>query len=118
MCRQFRGGLQMKSVSKKLVYGLIGLVQFAALKSSLAYDGGATDRPGPLNKDGASIPAAAVDPETLIEYQNLLSTHFGISSDIMEVTYHDESQTVDLSTFDGHTIRVSPMAQQGSPNGE
>jgi hypothetical protein len=107
----------MKSSLRKLVFGLVGLVPFVALKSPLASEPRAANQVG--TQAGATVPAAAVDPDTLNDYQNLINADFGISSDIIELNYHDESQTVDLSTFDGHTVTVPIHTMHtGSPNGE
>lgn len=108
----------MNSKLKKVLFGMIGLIPFAALKSPLASDGGAANR-GSLGETGTSVPAAAVDPQTLSDYQNVISTDFGISSDIIGLKYHDELQTVDISTFDGHTVSIPIHTMHtGSPNGE
>ena len=104
----------MKSSLKKIALGLIGLVPFAALKSPLAAE------VPPANKAStpASTPASAIDPSELNDYQDLIRTNYGITSDIIGLNYHDESQTVDLSTYDGNTVTVDMLDMHPVPNGE
>jgi hypothetical protein len=103
----------MKPGMKKIVIGLIGLIPFVGLRSSFAAGSASS------GEASTTVSASDVDSQTLIDYQDLIRTYYGISSDIVNLNYHDESQTVDLSTFDGNTVTV-PIHEMrvGSPNGE
>ena len=107
----------MKPGLKKIALGLIGLVPFVALKSPLAAELGTATSKASTEAE-TTIPAAVVDPQELNGYQDLIRTNFGVRSDIIGLSYHDESQTVDLSTFDGHTLTVSVCDSHPVPNGE
>jgi hypothetical protein len=107
----------MKSGIKKFVISLIGLIPFAVTKASLAESQRADC---PLTPEVSnSVCVTEIDSQTLEDYQNLIRNNYGLSSDIITINYHYESQTVDLSTFDGHiiTIPINEM-RVASPNGE
>jgi hypothetical protein len=111
--------MKMKPGMKKIVLGLFGLIPFVALKSPLAEASQSANCPPSGDGSGTSVAATDVDPQTLAEYQDLIRTNYGVSSDIVNLNYHEESQTVDLSTFDGHTVTVVMREMHtGSPNGE
>jgi hypothetical protein len=102
----------MKSGMKKVVIGLIGLIPLVGLRTSFA--AGNTS----AGEASTQVSATDVDPQTLSDYQDLIRNNYGLSSDIVNLNYHDESQTVDLSTFDGHTVTVPIEEMRPSPNGE
>jgi hypothetical protein len=108
----------MKLDMKKIVFTLIALIPFAALKSPIA-EAAQTTSTGSSDQPGTSVAATDVDPQTLNDYQDLIRTNYGVTSDIVNLNYHDESQTVDLTTFDGTTVTVHMHEMHtGSPNGE
>jgi hypothetical protein len=107
----------MKSGLKKIALALIGLVPFIALKSPLAAESDAKKNKVSTEAE-TTVPAAAADPQELAEYQDLIRTNFGVTSDIIGLNYHDESQTVDLSTFDGNNLTVPMRDMHPVPNGE
>jgi hypothetical protein len=100
------GGSQMKSTLKNVLLGLLSVLPLAAFGQT-------------PSQPGTKVPAESVDPKVLDDYQNRICNDFGASSDIIELNYHDETQTVDLSTFDGHTYTVPiETMEHPVPNGE
>jgi hypothetical protein len=108
--------IQMKPSFRSILLGLMSFAPFMATQGAQAAN--STSVMPTSNHQKNYVSAGDVDPELLAKYQSAILNEYNLSSDIIGLSYHEESQTVDLSTFNGYVVTVPAGAMHPVPNGE